>query len=279
MKKFNPTTPTKRHHIDIDRTILSKKEPYKPLVKGYKPAQGRDSQGKISMRHKGGAVKKNYRLVEFGQIHKGIPAKIESIEYDPYRTAFIALVLFRNGARAYTIATAGLKAGDSIVCDDTAPFKIGNRVKLYSIPSGTQVHNVELRPEQGGKLARSAGSYLTMIGLEGNYAYLKMPSTEVRKVSKNCFATIGTTSNNEHNLINVGKAGRNRHKGIRPTVRGSAMNACDHPYGGGKGKHSRGTKRPKDKWGNVTGGRKTRKVNKYSNKFIVSRRKTKKTKK
>lgn len=279
MKKFNPTTPTKRHHIDIDRTVLSKKEPHKALTKGFKPAQGRDSAGKISMRHKGGAVKKNYRMVEFGQLHKNIPAKIEAIEYDPYRTAFIALIVYSNGARAYMIAPEGLRAGDKIICSEEAPLKVGNRVALAGIPSGTQVHNVELKPGQGGKLARSAGSYLTMIGLEGNYAYLKMPSTEVRKVAKNCFATIGTASNAEHNLINVGKAGRNRHKGIRPTVRGSAMNACDHPYGGGKGRHSRGTKRPKDKWGNVTGGKKTRNANKYSNKFIVSRRKTKKSKK
>ena len=279
MKKYNPTTPTKRHHIDIDRTVLSKKEPHKALTKGYKPAQGRSSSGKISVRHKGGAVKKNYRTVEFGQIHKGIPAKVEAIEYDPYRTAFIALILFKNGFRTYILAPEGIKAGDQILCDDNAPLTPGNRLQLVNIPSGTQVHNVEIKPEEGGRLARSAGSYLTMVGLEGNYAYLKMPSSEVRKVQSKCFASIGPVSNIEHNLISVGKAGRNRHKGIRPTVRGSAMNACDHPYGGGKGKHPRGTKRPKDIWGNVTGGRKTRKVNKYSNKFIVSRRKSsKKTK-
>ena len=247
MKKFNPTTPTKRHHIDIDRSSLSKKEPHRALTKGHKPAQGRASSGKISMRHKGGAVKKNYRMVEFGQIHKGVPAKIESIEYDPYRTAFIALILYKNGARSYVLSPEGAKIGDQIVCDDNTPLKAGNRIKLINIPSGTQVHNVEIKPGQGGKLARSAGSYLTMVGLEGNYAYLKMPSSEVRKVSSNCFASIGSVSNIEHNLINVGKAGRNRHKGIRPTVRGSAMNACDHPYGGGKGRHPRGTKRPKDK--------------------------------
>jgi large subunit ribosomal protein L2 len=199
------------------------------------------------MRHKGGAVKKNYRTVQFDQLHKGIPAKIEFIEYDPYRTAFIALVLYKNGARTYVLAPEGVKAGDTIVCDDATSLQAGNRLKLVNIPSGTQVHNVELKPGQGGKLARSAGSYLTMVGLEGNYAYLKMPSSEVRKVSKECFASVGAVSNIEHNLICVGKAGRNRHKGIRPTVRGSAMNACDHPYGGGKGRHSRGTKRPKDK--------------------------------
>lgn len=247
MKKFNPTTPTKRHHIDIDRSNLSKQEPHKSLTKGYRPAQGRASSGKISMRHKGGAVKKNYRMIEFGQNYKGISAKIETIEYDPYRTGFIALVLYKNGTRAYMIAPNEIKVKDQVICDDITPLQIGNRMKLVNIPSGTQVHNVELKPNQGGKLARSAGSYLTMIGLEGNYAYLKMPSSEVRKVSKDCFATIGSVSNIEHNLINIGKAGRNRHKGIRPTVRGSAMNACDHPYGGGKGRHSRGTKRPKDK--------------------------------
>ncbi|MDD2519148.1 MAG: 50S ribosomal protein L2, partial [Bacilli bacterium] len=195
MKKFNPTTPTKRHHIDIDRSVLSKDGSFKPLTKGYRPAQGRASSGKISMRHKGGAVKKNYRLIEFGQMYKGIPAKIEAIEYDPYRTAFIALVLYKNGTRAYMISPHDIKVNDQIVCDDTTDLKVGNRMKLVNIPSGTQVHNVELKPNQGGKLSRSAGSYLTMIGLEGNYAYLKMPSSEVRKVSKDCFATIGTVSN------------------------------------------------------------------------------------
>ncbi len=278
MKKFNPTTPTKRHHIDIDRNVFTVSKPHKALTKGFKPAQGRSSSGKISMRHKGGAVKKNYRMIEFEQLYKGIPAKIETIEYDPYRSGFIALLLYKNGARSYIVAPEGIKIGDTILCDDNTDLKIGNRLQLVNIPSGTQVHNVELKPNQGSKLARSAGSYLTMVGLEGNYAYLKMPSSEVRKVAKDCFATIGAVSNIEHNLMNIGKAGRNRHKGIRPTVRGSAMNACDHPYGGGKGRHPRGTKRPKDKWGNVTGGRKTRNVNKYSNKFIVSRRKTKKSK-
>ncbi len=275
MKTYKPTTPTKRHHIDIDRSKLSKEEPYKPLTKGYKPAQGR-SRGKISMRHKGGAVKKNYRLVSFGQVNKGIKGRVESVEYDPYRTAFIALVVYQNGSRHYIIAPQGVEAKSEILCDDITPLKPGYRLKIKNIPSGTAVHNVEIKADSGGKLARSAGASLTVVGLEGKYAYLKMPSTEVRKVLNECFASIGAASNGEHALISVGKAGRNRHKGIRPTVRGSAMNACDHPYGGGKGKTKRGTKRPKDKWGNVTGGRKTRKTKKYSNKLIVKRRKSKK---
>lgn len=246
MKTYKPTTPTKRHHIDIDRSKLSHEEPYKPLTKGYKPAQGR-SRGKISMRHKGGAVKKNYRMVSFGQVNKGIKGKVETIEYDPYRTAFIALVVYQNGSRHYIIAPQDIEVNSEILCDDVTPLKPGYRMKLKNIPSGTAVHNVEIKNDGGGKLARSAGSSLIVVGLEGKYAYLKMPSTEVRKVLNECFASVGAASNGEHALISVGKAGRNRHKGIRPTVRGGAMNACDHPYGGGKGKTKRGTKRPKDK--------------------------------
>lgn len=278
MKKYKPTTQTQRHHIDIDRNVLSKVEPFKALTAGHNPKQGR-SRGKVSMRHKGGAVKKNYRTIEFGEIEKGIKGKVETIEYDPYRTAFIALVLYRNGARHYILAPNGLKVGDEILCDDKTPLNIGCRQKLSNILGGTAVHNVEIKPGEGGKLARSAGSSLTVTGQEGKFAYVKMASTEVRKVLSDCFASIGVVSNIEHNLTSLGKAGRKRHKGVRPTVRGSAMSAYDHPYGGGKGKTPRGTKRPKDKWGNVTGGRKTRKVKKYSSKFIVSRRKSKKVKK
>jgi large subunit ribosomal protein L2 len=246
MKKDSNKNPSTRHHIDINRKDLSKAEPHKGLTYGRKRAVGRNSAGRITMRHKGAGHKKLYREIEFAQPFKGVTGKIESIEYDPYRTCFIALVLYTNGARKYVLAPANVKVGDKIICDDKTELIPGNRMLLKNIPGGTQVHNIEIRPGQGGRLARSAGSYITVSGLEGNYAYLKMPSTEVRKVLSNCFASIGVLSNVEHNLISLGKAGRSRNMGIRPTVRGSAMNPPDHPYGGGRGKTPRGTKRPKD---------------------------------
>jgi len=275
MKKDSNKNPSTRHHLDIDRTKLSKAEPHKALTFGRKRAVGRNNAGRITMRHKGAGHKKLYREIEFAEPFIGVTGKVEQIEYDPYRTSFIALVLYTNGARKYILAADGMKVGSKIVCKEQTDLTPGNRMLLKNIPGGTQVHNVEIRPGQGGKLCRSAGAYLTMTGLEGDYAYLKMPSTEVRKVLNNCYASIGVLSNIEHNLISLGKAGRSRNMGIRPTVRGSAMNPNDHPYGGGRGKTPRGTKRPKDIWGNITGGRKTRKKDKYSEKFIVSHRKNK----
>jgi len=275
MKKDSNKNPSTRHHLDIDRTGLSKQEPHKALTFGRKRAVGRNNAGRITMRHKGAGHKKLYRIIEFGEVFKGMPGKIEQIEYDPYRTAFIALVVYKNGARKYILAPSGLKVGDTIICDDKTDLKPGNRMMLKNMQGGTQVHNVEIREGQGGKLARSAGAYITVTGFEGNYAYLKMASTEVRKVLSSCFASVGPLSNIEHNLVSLGKAGRSRNMGIRPTVRGSAMNPPDHPYGGGRGKTPRGLKRPKDIWGNVTGGRKTRKKDKYSDKLIVSHRKNK----
>ena len=276
MKKFKPITPSKRHHIDIDRRMLSKEEPYKPLTKFVFRSVGRNNRGRITMRHKGSGHKRLYRTIDFAQSKFGVPGVVETIEYDPNRTCFIALVLYKDGSRRYILAPHGIKAGDSILCDDKAELNPGSRMRLKNIPIGTIVHNIEIKPGEGGKIGRAAGSGVSVFGQEGNYTYLKMPSTEVRKVTSESFASIGNLSNPEHSLISVGKAGRSRNKGIRPHVRGSAMNAVDHPYGGGEGKAPRGTKRPKDKWGNITGGRKTRSKSKYSDKLIISRRKTKK---
>ncbi len=245
MKKNKPITPSKRHHIDISRDDLSKEKPLKSLV-SYKKRQKGRSQGRITVRHKGGGSKKLYRHVCFGEENLGLEGKIERIEYDPFRSAFIALVCYQNGKRSYILMPQSLKPGDKIICDEKTPIKIGNRLKLKNIPNATQVYNIEITPLKGGKIARSAGSYAEVTGQEGKYTYIKMPSGEIRKILNECYASIGNLSNPEHSLIQLGKAGRTRHLGVRPTVRGSAMNPPDHPYGGGRGKSPRGTKRPKD---------------------------------
>ena len=255
------------------RNVLVKKKPEKSLTFGRKRAVGRNSQGRITMRHKGGGHKKLFRLVDFKYDKRDIPAKIKSIEYDPLRSGFIALAVYRDGEKRYVLAPARLKSGDDFIVSEKAELKTGNRLPLFKIPVGSQVYNVELKPNQGAKLGRSAGNYLEILAHDGKWSNLKMPSKEVRKVLSLCWANIGQVSNEEHGQITIGKAGRSRHLGIRPTVRGSAMNPVDHPYGGGEGRAKRGTKRPKDKWGNITGGRKTRKKKKYSKKLILQKRK------
>lgn len=276
IKRLKPTTPSRRH-----MTVLNFKEkltgdaPYKPLLKSLKKHAGRNSKGRITVRHRGGGAKKLYRMVDFKRDRISIPAKVETIEYDPYRNAFIGLVLYKDGERRYILMPDGLKPNDEIITEDNAPIKTGNRLRLKNIPVGTPVYNIEINPDQGGKLVRSAGSKASVMGLEGKYAILKFPSSEVRKVLADCFASVGVVSNSEFRTITIGKAGRKRHLGFRPTVRGTAMNPVDHPYGGGEGRQPRGTKRPKTKWGKVTGGRKTRKKKKWSNKLILKRRKTK----
>lgn len=234
---------------------------------------GRNNQGRITVRHQGGGNKILYRLVDFKQDKLGIPGRIETIEYDPYRTAFIARVLYRDGERRYILAPDGLKVGDEIINARDAPLKLGNRTVLKKISVGTMVHNVEFSPGKGGQLGRSAGTALEILANEDGYTHLKLPSGEIRKVSWDGFASIGQLSNPDYRLKVIGKAGRSRWLGIRPTVRGSAMNPHDHPYGGGEGRTQRGTRRPKTKWGKVTGGRKTRKKKKWSNKLIIKRRK------
>ena len=260
------------------RDVLSKAFPTKSLVHGFKRSVGRNSQGRITMRHKGGGHKRLYREVDFLYDKKEIEAKIKSVEYDPNRSAFIGLAVYKDGEKRYVILPQSVKPGNSFVVSPNAELKAGNRLPLKNIPVGTFVYNVEIKPQGGAKIGRSAGIFAQVVANADGYTNIKMPSTEVRKVNENCWASVGAVSNEEHHLENYGKAGRSRWKGIRPTVRGTAMNPVDHPYGGGEGRQGRGTKRPKTMWGKVTGGRKTRTPKKYSNIFIVSRRKTGKNK-
>lgn len=274
MKKHKPTTPGRRGMVSPDYSVLSKVRPLKKLLIRLNKRAGRSSSGRITMRHQGGGgVKALYRLVDFKQNKIGIPGRVESIEYAPYQTAFLARVVYNDGERRYILAPEDLKVGDQVLTSEDAPFQVGMRTRLKRIPVGTFVHNVEINPGRGGVLARSAGSSLQILANEDRYTHLKMPSGEIRKVVWESLASIGRVSNSGHNLTVIGKAGRSRRMGIRPTVRASAMNPRDHKYGGGEGRAQRGTKRPKDKWGNITGGRKTRNKKKWSNKLIVKRRK------
>lgn len=273
IKQYKPTTPSRRHYSVVDYSAITKKKPEKKLTWRIKKHSGRNNQGRITMRHQGGGNKVLYREIDFKQMKLGVPATIESIQYDPYRTAFIALVVYKDGERRYILAPAGLNVGDKIITSDDAPFTVGNRTTLKRIPVGTFVHNIEVHPRGGAKIARSAGVSVQILANEDGYTHLKMSSGETRKVSWDCYASIGQVSNPEHNLITIGKAGRSRWLGVRPTVRGKVMNPRDHPYGGGEGRTQRGTKRPKTKWGKITGGRKTRNKKKWSRIFVVKRRK------
>lgn len=278
VKSVKPTTPARRHYQVVDYSVLTKVRPLKKLTVSLKKKAGRNNTGRITVRHRGGGEKRKYRLVELGERFLNQKGKVETIEYDPNRTSFICSVLFGTGERAYMIAPEGIQIGDTVEIAEKGAIKVGNRMKLKNIPIGTQVHNVELLPHQRGKLVRSAGSFATVMANEGKYVHLKMPSGEIRKVLAEAFASIGQVSNPDHRVVKIGKAGRKRHMGIRPTVRGSVMNPRDHPYGGGEGRAPRGTRRPKDKWGNITGGKKTRKKRKWSNKLILARRLKKKKK-
>jgi len=273
IKKYKPYTQSRRHFTVADYSALSNVPREKALVKRLKENAGRNNQGRISMRHQGGGNKALYRKVDFLQNKKNVPGIVETIEYDPYRTAFIAKVVYADGERRYILAPHGLKAGVKIVTGDEAPLELGNRTVLKRIPVGAFVHNIEIKAGQGGQLGRSAGASIQVLAHEAGYSDLKMPSGEVRRVSWNCSASIGQVSNPEHNLVSLGKAGRSRWLGIRPTVRGSVMNPRDHPYGGGEGRQPRGTRKPKTKWGKITGGHRTRSKKKWSNKFIIKRRK------
>ncbi len=273
MKSYKPTTPSRRQMTTIPyRDILTAREPWKPLTKRLVAHSGRNSRGVITTRHQGGGAKKLYRIVDFKQDKFGISGRVETLEYDPYRTAFIALVVYADGERRYILASKDLKVGDEIMSGEKAPLKIGNRLPLKNIPVGYQVCNVEMKPGGGGKLARSAGSYAEVLSHEGKHSVLRLSSKETRKVFSDSLATVGQVSNPDWNLVNIGKAGRSRWLGIRPTVRGTAMNPVDHPYGGGEGRQPRGTRKPKTRWGKVTGGRKTRNRKKWSNQFIMQRR-------
>jgi large subunit ribosomal protein L2 len=280
MKKYKPTTQSRRHTTGINyRDFLTTDKPHKPLVKGRSNRAGRNSFGRITTRHQGGGHKRKYRAVDFKYEKKDIPAKVETIEYDPFRSGFIALVCFGDGERRYVLAPKKLKVGDQFIVSEKAEVQVGNRLPLAKIPVGTFVYNVELKPAGGAKLARSAGNYIEVIAQDSGMVHLKMPSTEVRKVSDKCWASVGEVSNDEHKLVKIGKAGRNRWLGKRPVVRGSAMNAVDHPYGGGEGRAGRGLRRAKTRWGKPSGkGQKTRTPKKYSNALIVRRRKVGKRK-
>ena len=272
MKKYKPTTQSRRQMSVVDYSSITTIRPMKKATKRLKTHAGRNSQGRITMRHQGGGNKKLYRDVDFRQTKMGVPGKIEVLEYDPYRTAFIARVSYKDGDRRYVLAPTGLKVGDTIISGEDALIAPGNRTSLKRIPVGTFVHNIEITPGKGGQIARSAGNSVQILANEDGYTQIKMPSGEIRKILWDCYATIGVVSNAEHILENFGKAGRSRWLGIRPTVRGKAMNPRDHPYGGGEGSQPRGTKRPKTKWGKITGGKKTRNKKKWSNKLIVRRR-------
>ena len=256
----------------VDYSALSRVKPPKSLRMRLKTHAGRNSQGRITTRHQGGGNKKLYRLIDFKQDRRDEPATVKTLEYDPYRTAFIALVEYKDGERRYILAAHDMQAGDTITVADAAPLRAGNRLRLKNIPVGYQVYNVEIKPGRGGQLARSAGSSVEILANAGGYTDIKLGSEETRRVSWDGFASIGRVSNPEHSLVTIGKAGRSRWLGIRPTVRGSAMNPVDHPYGGGEGRTQRGTRKPKTLWGKVTGGRKTRNKKKYSNPLIIKRR-------
>ena len=273
IKTFNPYTPSRRHMTGSDFAEITKSTPMKSLVAKKKKTAGRNNQGKITVRHHGGGAKQKYRIIDFKRNAKdGIPATVKAIEYDPNRTANIALICYADGEKAYILAPEGLKVGMKVMNGAEAEVRIGNCLPLAQIPVGTQVHNVELYPGKGGQLVRSAGNSAQLMAKEGKYATLRLPSGEMRMVPIVCRATVGVVGNGDHNLINIGKAGRKRHMGIRPTVRGSVMNPNDHPHGGGEGKCGIGRPGPSTPWGKPALGLKTRKKNKQSNKLIVRRR-------
>ena len=270
LEKAKPTSPGQRFVVKVTNKELHKGQPYAPLVSRKKKTGGRNNEGRITCRHIGGGHKQRYRVIDFKRNKDGIPARIERLEYDPNRSAYIALVLYADGERRYIIAPNGIKAGDEIASGTDVAIKIGNCLPLNNIPIGSTIHCLELKPGKGAQLARSAGTSVQLIAREGIYATVRLRSGEMRKVLADCRAIIGEVSNSEHNLKSLGKAGASRRRGVRPTVRGVAMNPIDHPHGGGEGKTS-GGRHPVSPWGVPTKGYKTRK-NKRTNKFIVRRR-------
>lgn len=272
IKLFKPTTPSRRHMSVYTFEEITTDKPEKSLLVALKRSGGRNSQGKMTVRHRGGGAKRKYRIIDFKRNKDGIPAKVASIEYDPNRTAFIALVVYTDGEKKYIIAPQGLKVGDVIVSGSDADIKIGNCLPIKNIPVGTFVHNIELAIGKGAQLVRSAGGSAQLMAKEGNYATIKLPSGETRYVRVECRATIGTVSNGKHEIMSIGKAGRKRKMGFRPAVRGSAMNPCDHPHGGGEGRTPIGMPSPVTPWGKPALGYKTRKTKKYSDRLIIKRK-------
>lgn len=276
MKSYKPTTASRRQMTGIDyKEVLTTKKPEKSLVSGFKRSVGRNSGGRITVRHKGGGAKRLYREIDFKYDKYDIPAIVKSIEYDPNRSGFIALVAYSDGEKRYILSPTQLKVNDKIITSEKGDVRVGNRLPLKNIPVGTFIYNIELKPKSGAKLCRAAGNYAELIAHDKEYSLIKLPSTEIRKIPENVWASIGQVSNEERKLITIGKAGRSRWLGIRPTVRGSAMNPVDHPFGGGEGRAGAGMRRPKNKWGKGVRGVKTRKSKKYSNVFILQRRRKK----
>ena len=275
MKSYHPTTPSRRHMTTITyKGVLTRGEPHKALTRGGKRHVGRNADGRITVRHKGAGHKRLYRELDFMYNKYDMPATLESVEYDPNRSGFVGVALYRDGERRYVLVPQSMKAGDTFTVSEKAELTVGNRVPLKRVPAGTFIYNIELKPKGGAKLVRSAGNFAEVLGANAGYVNVKLPSSEVRRISENAWASVGAVSNEEYKLVNIGKAGRSRWMGIRPTVRGSAMNPVDHPYGGGEGRQGRGTRRAKSAWGKPTGkGQKTRRPKKYSNVHIVSRRK------
>ena len=272
IRTYNPYTPSRRHMTGSDFSEITKSTPEKSLTVSKNSKAGRNAHGKITVRHRGGGAKRKYRIIDFKRYKDGIPATVKSIEYDPNRTANIALICYADGQKAYIIAPNGLQVGAVLMNGPEAEIKLGNCLPLAQIPVGTMVHNVELHPGKGGQLVRSAGNAAQLMAKEGKYATLRLPSGEMRLVPIQARATVGQVGNIDHELINIGKAGRKRHMGIRPTVRGSVMNPNDHPHGGGEGRAPIGRSGPMTPWGKPALGYKTRKKNKHSNKMIVRRR-------
>ena len=274
LKNFKPTTPSQRQLVLVDRSHLWKGKPVKSLTEGLSKSGGRNNTGRVSVWHRGGGHKRTYRLVDFKRTKFGVPGTVERLEYDPNRTAFIALIKYEDGELSYILAPQRLAPGDTVIADETADVKPGNAMPLASMPIGTIVHNVEMKPGKGGQIARAAGTYVQLVGRDGGYAILKLKSGETRMLPAECMATVGAVSNPDNSNVVFGKAGRMRWKGRKPVVRGVAMNPVDHPHGGGEGRTS-GGRHPVTPWGKSTKGKKTR-SNKASDKFILRSRHQKK---
>lgn len=272
LKTYKPTSDGKRHHVSVDYSQLSKEGPERSLLAPLSKKGGRNNKGRMTTRHQGGGHKRRYRIIDFKRDKAGVPGRVERLEYDPNRTAFIALIVYADGEKRYILAPQKLKVGDTVISGDDVEVKPGNAMPLKGMPLGSLVHNIELKPQKGAQLARSAGAYAQLMGKEGKYALLKLPSGEMRMVLLTCMATVGMVSNPDHGNAKIGKAGRGRWLGKRPSVRGVVMNPVDHPHGGGEGRSS-GGRHPVTPWGVPTKGKKTRNRNKSSDRLIVRRRK------
>ena len=271
IRVYKPTSPARRFMSVLTYEEVTKKTPERSLIQDMRHKAGRNNQGKITVRHQGGGARRKYRIIDFKRQKDGIPAIVKAIEYDPNRTCFIALLVYADGEKRYILAPLGLKVGDTVMSGPTADIKPGNCLPIANIPLGTLVHNIEIKVGRGGQMVRSAGTAAQVMAKEGDYAQIRLPSGEVRKVSMTARATVGQVGNTDHSNVRIGKAGRKRHMGVRPTVRGVVMNPCDHPHGGGEGRSPVGMPAPMSPWGKKTQGVKTRKHRKYSDKLIISR--------